>query len=596
MSRPKIGIVVGDLNQPRLLHGFSCIQNRYDVKIFAIENSQIVKSMRNGFSMALFPDIKDMPGYMRGLEAQVEDCDILIGVEASKLSTFQMMRIADKHNIPTAVMTTEFRPYFYANYTNILAIQTDVMEHADLFWPVSSLSKHMLVVEGVNEDKISLLYPDVDTNKFRFQETKRSKFRKHVGIDEDAQLILFENDLVEESHAEAVLMAFRLFKVTNPQQASRVKMLFVGDGAMASDLKYKCHDLRLGESVLFLHQDPESFRDDLYSASDVVLSLKRSRGLNHEPFPLNVLEAASSGCIPIYSRNSYTAEFFTEVGIGVLDESHESISHAFKELFTKPGKFRLEKEKMQGSWYEQMEPKLLSKNLDLEIQKALSKNQNMLSIISNDSVAEVQGILSRGAIDDALKKVEILLSSEPQRTKNRSKLLRIKGDALVKQSQLDQGMEAYSASLGFDEDNHLAYLGLGHIAFQGHANEDALTFFRKALAKSENNPQALMGIGMVHDRLGLSEDAIYWYELSIQMSHGSGKDASVAISALGQCCLECSNRKFAISTLERLRENILDSSSLSLVLGQLYLKDGQSEVGQKLIDEALASGNQGKSA
>ena len=67
--------------------------------------------------------------------------DLLIGLESSRLSTFQMIRTAQKYSIPSAVLVTEFHPFFYASYPNIRAIQSDVFANANQFWATSQLSK-----------------------------------------------------------------------------------------------------------------------------------------------------------------------------------------------------------------------------------------------------------------------------------------------------------------------------------------------------------------------------------------------------------------------------------------------------------------------
>ena len=149
-------------------------------------------------------------------------------------------------------------------------------------------------------------------------------------------------------------------------------------------------------------------------------------------------------------------------------------------------------------------------------------------------------------------------------------------------------MTAYSEGLRLDERNFACLRGLGFIAWQSHSNEEALMFFRKAMAIHDNDPETMLGIGLVYRRLGLTEEALFWLERCV-VQHDAPPSAVVA---LAQACAQMSRPQTGIKALLRILDAIGDNHTLMMTLGQLYLNEGMTEEGNELLKRALAGEGQ----
>ncbi|TWW09513.1 hypothetical protein E3A20_13610, partial [Planctomyces bekefii] len=141
----------------------------------------------------------------------------------------------------------------------------------------------------------------------------------------------------------------------------------------------------------------------------------------------------------------------------------------------------------------------------------------------------------------------------------------------------------YGEALQCSDRDYKALRGLGFIAWQGHSNEEALVFFKKAMALKDDDAETALGIGLVYRRLGLSDEAMFWLEKSVL----SGNGPSTSVVALAQTCAQCTVPRKGIQAIERVLDAIGENHTLMVTLGQLYLNDGQVEEGNAILQRAL---------
>ena len=577
----RVAIVVGKLDQARMLRLFEGLSVPAD--IYAIENPRLLSSYKASLPLHVFSDVKDMPGYMRGLEEKIADADLLIGFETSSLATFQMVRIAKKYARPFVVIANEFHPYFYANYKNLRAIQTDILQSSDHFWATSRLAESLLQIEGVAKEKIKRLQISADGSRFQPSEKNRNRFREYIGIAPEANVLLFNDSLEAATRASEVLDTFRLLLTTNPSLKENVRLIMAGEGSLSQELKYKCYDLKLADHVSFLHQDSEPFLQDLYAASDILLAPRRQKSDLHETYPLHVLEAMACGVVPIAGTGTVTGELVGDVGETLPDDSYQYFVDCIEKLLTTPGSLASARDRVLAS----------TANGNAVMGGAVEFIEELLaaqperpadggSILANDLDAATD-LYDNGGSAEALVKVEELLLHPEFMGKGKSNALHLKGKILMQSGNLEDAMDAFTECVDVDRKNYKGYRGLGYLAFKGHSHEEAITFFKKALAEKEDDQDSLLGVGLVHRRLGLNEESLFWLEKCVNLE---GSDTK-AMSVLLQACMECLDPSYPIETLERLREARGDQKGLILTLGQLYIREGKTELGNELVKQAL---------
>ncbi len=583
-SKPKIAIVVGELLQPRFLAMFEPLAEVFDVCVFALDTEGLIDSHGTGLKLRVFESIDDMPGYMRGVEDELVGYAAIIALETSRLSTFQAVRAARKFSIPLSVVTSEYRPLFYESFQNIRAIQYDICNKADMFWCTSNQAADVLRLDQVPDQAIKVVHPVIDSSKYRVDAEGRKRFRDYIGLSASDFVILFYGDLENYNKTSEVLQSVNLLRSNMKSEADKLKLIFAGNGSAAMDLKYRSFDMGLGSQVMFLHQSPEPFLIDLYNASDVIISPQPDKTEFHEDLPLGVLEAMSCGVVPVVSAGSVLAELAGNACVSIPDDSFESMFMGLKRLVgIRSEVIRLSKlaeKHVMDNFSRNSSGENLIGDVWALIEDSKERRNSAMSV---EELSEKVALwIQEGNEVDSLMAIEDALLTYEDSHQMKSEILQLKGDVKLSQGELEESTEAYTASVQIDSSKYKAFRGLGYVAWHSHANEDSLTFFRRALAIKEDDQMTILGIGLVYRRLGLLEEALFWLEKAV----GPG-DSTRAIVALSQACLECSRPQSGIEVIERVMEVAGEKIPLLMSLGQLYINDGNAVTGRKFLEKAM---------
>ncbi len=159
-----------------------------------------------------------------------------------------------------------------------------VFGHADCVNTVSDGLKALAVGLGVDEKKISVLTPGVDTRAFACQ---------RPALDERRPLRLLCTRRLEPVYdLPCVLHALAMLRA----RGLRFSATIAGDGALRGDLERLAASLDLGAQVSFIGAVAHEGMPALLREHDVYLSASRSDGTS-----LSLLEAMASGIFPIVS-------------------------------------------------------------------------------------------------------------------------------------------------------------------------------------------------------------------------------------------------------------------------------------------------------
>ena len=588
-QKKRLAIIAGDLPQQRFLALFEVLRSEFEATFYMLGDDDFISTHESGIRCKVFSKVPNMPGYMRDLESEIANTDCIIGLETSRMTTFQAIRTARKFHIPAGVIVTESQPFFYEKYSNIRAVQYDICRSATFFWATSQAAQETLQLDGVPTEKISQALPPISQTRFRQKSELRRKFRSYVGIPNEDIIILCRSDLETHYHLENILESLKHLREQGTPSALRLKILFVGDGAGSKDLKFKAVDRGLGSSLMFLHQDPEPFLCDLLNASDFYLVPGGVSPHRPEEYPLAILEAMSCGVIPIVPAGSVAAELCKGIGFtfshGTGTTLTSSIFRALNDLQNLPTLSNQAMEYVKNDWNSsERQAAFLHDvmNLTWTTQSHKSSRKSPRALIQ-----EVESLVQSGAELDALIQVEEAELHGIDSIPCQAELARLKGDALYNLGRINEAMDAYTKSMHLDDNNPDCLRGLGFIAWHGHSNEEALTFFKKALAIRESDVSSTYGIGLVYRRLGLLDEAVYWLERCVLQSNAPAS----AVVALAQSCAQLTPRSRSIATLEKTIEVVGEQKALLATLGQLYLAEGHIEEGKELLEKAMLVGS-----
>jgi hypothetical protein len=567
-TRRKIKVVAGLLQESAMIRLWESIAQQHDVELL-VQSPQGFEPIATGLPVVEFPVVNEMPNFFRDIERYVKGADMVVACESSRLYSFQALRVARKMGIPFVCLAHEYKPFVYDRYANIRAIQKDIHEHTSLFLATSNKAAKLLGMEGVNSDRILRISAATDECNFIYSEALAEKFRAYIGVPEQSPLVTIKMPLDELEPSITVARGIRLAINGVPDAIRKsVRFLVCGQGGMAEKIKYEIADMGLGGQSMFLAQDLRPFYRDVLSATDIMVEGRGENANSAGSVPWHVVSAAGLGVDIVAPRGSITEDVLSRRVATYIDEfTPMDISGALVSLFER-GRIGREERLSRGS-------------LVHEVMSLQAVSESVCKLIE-ELCTHDEGAQRRQGLADFVKQHqvpvtfknanEVLVVCEEAREFSSecelnlySEILRIRGDALIALSRADEALTSFEDSLRQNGLNYHALRGLGYMAWQGHSHEEALRFFKRALAIEPNDYQSLVGVGLVYRRLQMFNESVYWLQKAVAL----GGLESSSLSLLVQACLENASEPHSIAILESIRETVGDHPNLSTAINKL---------------------------
>jgi len=161
--------------------------------------------------------------------------------------------------------------------------------------PSTEAAEFMFGKRDVKKGNVTILHNAIDTKQFLFQEEKRKKIRKELGI-EDEFVVGHVGRFNHQKNHEFLLEIFSRIK----EKREDVLLLLVGDGELKEKIQNRVKELNLENAVRFL--GIRSDVPDLMSVLDVLLFPSFYEGM-----PNVVIESQASG-LPCVISDTITKE------------------------------------------------------------------------------------------------------------------------------------------------------------------------------------------------------------------------------------------------------------------------------------------------
>ncbi|MBI3805568.1 MAG: tetratricopeptide repeat protein [Nitrospirae bacterium] len=219
---------------------------------------------------------------------------------------------------------------------------------------------------------------------------------------------------------------------------------------------------------------------------------------------------------------------------------------------------------------------------DHDLQQAKSQfseaiKQNSKDMRSRLALAEL--LLQSRSFDPAISEAERIIESDPSVVK----AYLILGDAAVSRGDVKKGEGAYQKFLTLAPKEPIGYYRLGLIRRAQKKEQEALTFFEKALSINVNYPDALSQIVAIHLSKGEGDKALKRVTAQIDASPRN----PVFYNLLAK--LYASKKDYKRAEESHRKAIDLDPTYLAsyLDLGSLYAQAKQFDQGLQKLDEAL---------
>jgi len=260
------------------------------------------------------------------LHKMIKDLDLIYSADAWYPYTLQ----AIKTGKPTIVMQWENIPFNLEGHP-YKEIKRYNYKHAAYFIAITEKAREALVLEGVEENKISVVPVGLDCKRFKPAKKNRDLMKK-FGLSEDSVKILFIGRLVEEKGIHDLLNAFSLLA----KKVSNIELLLAGGGEenMLIHLKQMVSSLQIESKVKFLGKIPYENVPEIHNLADVFCYPSIATEKWAEQFGYSMVEAMACEKPVISTFTGSIPEIIKdrETGILVSQKNPSELESALEEL------------------------------------------------------------------------------------------------------------------------------------------------------------------------------------------------------------------------------------------------------------------------
>lgn len=251
------------------------------------------------------------------LKSLIKDINVIHSADIWYPYTYQ----AVKSGIPT--VTSEWENIAF-NYEELpfSKIKKYNREHVSHFIAITEKAKKALMIEGVNSERISVIHPGIDCDKFKPAEKSDDAIKK-FSLSQEKAKILFVGRLVPEKGIFDLLYAFSaLLKNTK-----NVELLIVGSGSkeIKNEIFKLFTKLNIVDSVKFLGSAPYSVMPQIHNLADVFCLPSVETKTWAEQFGYSMAEAMACGKPVVSTCTGSIPEVVKDRSTGILVEPNNPV-------------------------------------------------------------------------------------------------------------------------------------------------------------------------------------------------------------------------------------------------------------------------------
>lgn len=269
------------------------------------------------------------------------DAHWLIGLE-NRLSGYDIAHTADtfyhySHQCIVARRRGNVKRVIATIYDNIpfnnegiwgrKKFKKNVLENADRFIAISERSKQALIIEGVNEDKVSVVTQHIDTKRF-VPGPQRDPKNKELTI-------LFAGRIEFYKGVYDIVYSARRLLSDKKLSSFNLHFVFVGNGGEKNKLVELADRLGIADHVQFKSAKYDEM-PEIYHEADIFVAPSRATRTYQEQFCTALLEAQASGLPIVTTCSGGIPENIGDAGLVVNPGDFYSISEAIKTFVLRP--------------------------------------------------------------------------------------------------------------------------------------------------------------------------------------------------------------------------------------------------------------------
>jgi len=206
-------------------------------------------------------------------------------------------------------------------------------ERAALVSTITEGMRQRIIGKGIDASKVALFPPRADSSLYNVRRRANADaFRERYGL-QGKLIVSHSGNMGVKQGLEVILHA-----AVQSRERSDIHYVFIGDGAMRTDLQLQARALSL-QNVLFLPLLHKDEFEQMLAATDISL-ITQQRVVSNIVFPSKTVTLLCAGCPVVASVNaeSEVARAVRNSGAGVVvePENSDALWHAIEQLAASP--------------------------------------------------------------------------------------------------------------------------------------------------------------------------------------------------------------------------------------------------------------------
>ncbi len=270
--------------------------------------------------------------HMERLEQCLADKDIVYSADITYEFSAQAVRAKRKYGTKVVCLQWENIPFNYEEHEAIRDIKEMVRNEADHFIAVTGRAKEALMLEGVAEEKISVIPMGIDLHTFRPRKEDIARDRECIGISSEETVVLFIGRMVWEKGIYDLLHSAAQICRGGLINDHRVRFLIVGKGQEHEGVRKRAAWLGISDRVTFLEQYPYEDMHKLHNLADIFVLPSIATPTWQEQFGMVLIESMACGTPVISTLSGSIPEVVGDCGLLIQPNDHLSLYRAMTQL------------------------------------------------------------------------------------------------------------------------------------------------------------------------------------------------------------------------------------------------------------------------
>ncbi len=271
------------------------------------------------------------------LEKFLRDFDVIHSSDVEYYYTYQCAKAKLKYNDKKFVITQwQNIPFAYGfqNYNFVKSKRFKLIKDAvDIVIAKSNRAKLALILETFDENKIVVIKPGVDIEKFKPLQ-KSEELMMKFKISESDKVILFSGRLQWQKGIIVLLNAFKILVNDKEIDKKRVKLIVVGTGQLYHWLRKYVNFLEIQENVIFAGGVAYDEMPKYHNLADVFVLPSVPDRRWQEQFGMVLIEAMACGKPVITTLSGSIPEVVEDKAILVQPFDFYELYKALKKVLT----------------------------------------------------------------------------------------------------------------------------------------------------------------------------------------------------------------------------------------------------------------------